>query len=119
MVSVITLQDRNGNGAERVALQKVRLHACDLYKVHLDSDTLLITDGDKNLCAAAKDAAAKDVRAAADDRNPDAHMALVGKAKSRGKKNNPFHIQTVNSFHSHLKTWMIRFHGVATKYLEN
>jgi transposase-like protein len=30
-----------------------------------------------------------------------------------------FHIQNVNAYHSRLKAWMDRFHGVATKYLEN
>ncbi|WDE09336.1 IS1595 family transposase [Thalassomonas viridans] len=30
-----------------------------------------------------------------------------------------FHIQNVNAYHSRLKAWMGRFHGVATKYLEN
>jgi len=30
-----------------------------------------------------------------------------------------FHIQNVNAYHSRLKAWMERFHGVATKYLEN
>ena len=30
-----------------------------------------------------------------------------------------FHIQNVNSYDSRLKGWMRRFHGVATKYLEN
>ncbi len=30
-----------------------------------------------------------------------------------------FHIQNVNAYDSRLKTWMIRFHGVATKYLKN
>ncbi len=29
-----------------------------------------------------------------------------------------FHIQNVNAYDSRLKTWMRRFHGVATKYLE-
>ena len=28
-----------------------------------------------------------------------------------------FHIQNVDAYDSRLKTWMIRFHGVATKYL--
>lgn len=28
-----------------------------------------------------------------------------------------FHIQNVNAYHQRLKTWMIRFRGVATKYL--
>ena len=30
-----------------------------------------------------------------------------------------FHIQNVNAYHSWLKTWMRRFHGVASKYLEH
>lgn len=30
-----------------------------------------------------------------------------------------FHIQNVNAYHSRLKDWMRRFHGVATKYLVN
>ena len=30
-----------------------------------------------------------------------------------------FHIQNVNAYHSRLKGWMYRFHGVATKYLHN
>ena len=28
-----------------------------------------------------------------------------------------YHIQNVNAYHSHLKPWMRRFNGVATKYL--
>jgi transposase-like protein/IS1 family transposase len=30
-----------------------------------------------------------------------------------------YHIQNVNNYHSRLKTWVRRFNGVATKYLEN
>ena len=30
-----------------------------------------------------------------------------------------FHIQNVNAYHSRLKTWMRRFNGVATKYLQS
>lgn len=30
-----------------------------------------------------------------------------------------FHIQNVNAYHSRLKEWLQRFHGVATKYLDN
>jgi hypothetical protein len=32
---------------------------------------------------------------------------------------NAFHVQNVNAYDSRLKTWMGRFHGVATKYLPN
>ena len=30
-----------------------------------------------------------------------------------------YHIQTVNACHSEFRTWMMRFQGVATKYLKN
>lgn len=30
-----------------------------------------------------------------------------------------FHIQNVNAYHSRLKGWIERFHGVATKYLDH
>jgi len=33
--------------------------------------------------------------------------------------NGVFHIQNVNAYDSRLKTWMRRFNGVATKYLDN
>lgn len=34
-------------------------------------------------------------------------------------KRGVYHIQHVNSYHNQLKGWMYRFHGVATKYLDN
>ena len=33
--------------------------------------------------------------------------------------NKIIHMNTINSFHSGLKKFMIRFNGVATKYLDN
>jgi hypothetical protein len=30
---------------------------------------------------------------------------------------NTFHIQNVNAYHSRLKEWMRRFHGVSTRWL--
>jgi transposase-like protein len=106
LVPVVTVRDRTGKGADRVAITNLRVHAHDLYHVHLSQDTLLITDGDTSLCAAAR------------DRNPEAHLDLPGK-ESRGCGASPFHIQTTNSFHSNLKSWVRRFNGVATKYLQN
>ena len=34
-------------------------------------------------------------------------------------KTGDFNIQRINSYHSHLKQWMLRFYGVASKYLNN
>lgn len=39
--------------------------------------------------------------------------------KTGKSKKGIFHVQHINSYHSILKTWIIRFHGVATKYLDN
>lgn len=48
------------------------------------------------------------------------YMALHHKEIKRGKhKEGIYHIQHINSLHSNLKRWMIRFNGVATKYLNN
>jgi len=30
-----------------------------------------------------------------------------------------FHVQNVNAYHHRFKSWLDRFHGVATKYLPN
>ena len=41
------------------------------------------------------------------------------KLKTGKSKLGIYHIQHINSFHSILKNWIRRFHGVATKYLNN
>jgi hypothetical protein len=30
-----------------------------------------------------------------------------------------WHVQNVNAYHSRLKAWIRKFHGVATRYLKN
>ena len=47
-----------------------------------------------------------------------AHRAINLSAGRRGIAG-VYHIQNVNAYDSRLKGWMHRFHGVATKYLEN
>lgn len=46
------------------------------------------------------------------------HVRLKGSIKQHVKKK-VYHIQNVNNLHSMLKKWMVRFDGVATKYLQN
>ncbi len=50
-----------------------------------------------------------------------AHMAdaCVNLSVGMGVVDDVLHIQNVNAYHSGLKGWMARFHGVATKYLPN
>ncbi|MFA9558757.1 IS1595 family transposase [Evansella sp. AB-rgal1] len=41
------------------------------------------------------------------------------KSSSKIRTKGIYHIQNVNSYHSRLKDWILRFRGVATKYLNN
>lgn len=59
----------------------------------------------------------------------DSHASYIKFAKNYGlehqriksgkHKEGIYHIQHINAFHSNLKNWIIRFKGVATKYLAN
>lgn len=44
------------------------------------------------------------------------HRPINGKKRLKGSI---YHINNINGYHSRLKTWMVRFKGVATKYLLN
>lgn len=44
---------------------------------------------------------------------------VVQARPGRRVREGAFHIQNVNAYHSRLKNWMARFHGVATRYLPN
>ena len=69
---------------------------------HLSEDCVLCTDGQKSynlLC---------------EDQNI-LHKVLSGHQVI----DKTFHINTVNAYHSRLKSWHQRFHGTATKYLAN
>ena len=70
-----------------------------LLQRHLEKDSILITDGNRtyrNL------------------NNVRLKSLKFGKPQSK-----VYHMNTINSFHSHLKKFMISFNGVATKYLDN
>lgn len=41
------------------------------------------------------------------------------KLKGDKEKEDIYHLQNVNSFHSHLKRWIRKFNGVSTKHLSN
>ena len=49
------------------------------------------------------------------------HITHVAVNLSKGQRiiNGAYHIQNVNAYHSRFKSWLDRFHGVATKYLPN
>ena len=45
-------------------------------------------------------------------------MDLIQLKSGKSKIGN-FHVQHINAYHSVLKTWIRRFNGVSTKYLNN
>ena len=72
-----------------------------VLKKHISSNTTLVTDGDPAYRRFATNAGINLVQVKA------------------GRAEGYYHIQTVNSYHSRLKAFMLRFKGVATKYLDN
>lgn len=101
-VPVLVVRDRSGAAAD-VLLDKLDApHVRLALEPLVDPDAVLCTDG-----AAVYRTFAKTTRIA--------HQALpLRRSRVRGA----FHIQHVNAYDSRLKGWMRRFHGVATRYLE-
>jgi len=72
-----------------------------VLKKHISSNSILVTDGDPAYRRFATNAGINLVQVKA------------------GRAEGYYHVQTVNSYHSRLKAFMVRFKGVATKYLDN
>jgi transposase-like protein len=105
-VCVLVARDRTGQTLQWVTgygqMTKAQLGAA-LQPV-LAPDVLLVTDGNPTYRAFAQDA----------DISHDAINLSKG-IRVKGA----VHIQNVNAYHSRLKQWTHRFHGVATHYLDN
>lgn len=103
-VPVLIARDRTGNTANfvlgAVTAQEIRT----ALRPILPADTVLCTDGGTALAAAARHL---DV-----EHRP---VNLSGGIRVQGA----WHVQNVNAYGSRFKSWMIRFKGVATKYLAN
>ncbi|HBR3960896.1 TPA: IS1595 family transposase, partial [Klebsiella pneumoniae] len=104
-VPVLTVRDRAKNTYEAI------LHDVTTETLHqelvgkLEKDSVLCSDGYKPYIALS-------------EKNDLIHKRLdvAGGIKVIDKV---FHIQNVNAYHSRLKLWIKRFHGVATKYLDH
>ena len=98
-ICVLTAIDRNKSSFTKpVGFGGLEKDDVMLLQRHLIKDSILITDGNRtyrNL----RDVKLKSLK--------------FGKLQSK-----VYHLNTINSFHSHLKKFMIRFNGVATKYLD-
>lgn len=71
----------------------------------LAADAVLVTDGNVSYESVAADLAVK-------------HEHFVSARVGKGGEG-AIHVQSVNRYDSTLKSWMVRFHGVASKYLAN
>jgi hypothetical protein len=106
LVSVLVACDRSGHEAEYIT--GMGPLSCrwlqDNFKQHLDDQVIFISDSAKSFTAFSQ-------------REKIEHITIN---LSQGqKKKGVYHIQNVNAYHSVLKNWIKRFHGVATKYLDH
>ncbi|WP_130609101.1 IS1595 family transposase [Cohnella abietis] len=106
-IAVVVAQDRNGNIiARKAGTGRVKAEEIDgAIGKYIHPSALLCTDTATNYKKFAK---IKGLQ----------HETVNERQKQR-VKNGIYHIQHVNNFHNRLKTWMERFQGVATKYLDN
>ncbi|MGV1080951.1 MAG: IS1595 family transposase [Candidatus Nanopelagicales bacterium] len=104
-IAVLVVRDRSGQTADfRVERLDAR-HITAVLRPLIAQDAILCTDGARVYQAFARLTGIT-------------HRAINVKQGIRVLEG-AFHIQNVNAYDSRLKGWMQRFHGVATKYLEN
>lgn len=105
-ICVLVARDRTGQTLDFVTgkgpVSKAQLHTC-LPPV-LDEDILLVSDANASYRYFAQEAGIS-------------HEPINLSTGSRIK--GAFHVQNVNAYHSRLRHWIHRFHGVATHYLPN
>jgi len=104
-IAVLVVRDRSGQTAD-FRLENIDApHIAAVLAPLVDKDAILCTDG-----AVVYQKVARDMGVAHRAINVQQGIRVIDGA---------FHIQNVNAYDSRLKEWMRRFHGVATKYLEN
>jgi len=103
-IPVLVVRDRHGATAD-FQLSGVGMAQMEpVLQPLLAPDVILCTDGASAYALVAR------------------HLGLAHHAVNPGRgfrTQGPYHIQNVNAYDSRLKGWMQRFHGVATRYLEN
>ena len=104
-IPVLVVRDRSGQTADFQLSVLDAVHVCEKLEPLVDRDAILCTDS-----ASVYAVFARTTGIAHRTINVRRGMRVVGGV---------FHIQNVNAYYSRLKSWMRRFHGVATQYLEN
>lgn len=103
-IPVLVLRDRSGATTDFVLVKNDRISVQEVLPQALAADAVLCTDGSGMLAAAAKALGIEH------------HAVNISKGE---RKRGAWHIQNVNAYHSRFKTWMRRFNGVASSYLES
>ena len=104
LMPVLVARDRSGATADFLLEAVSKACLSQALKPRIQSDAILCTDGSAAMAAAARELGVQ-------------HEAVNRSAGERVR--GPWHIQNANAYHSRLKSWMARFKGVATSYLEN
>ena len=104
-VAVLVVRERSGQTADFRLDNVDAAHITTVLRPLIDPDAILCTDG-----AGIYQKVARTIGVT--------HRAVNVKKGIR-VVDGAFHIQNVNAYDSRLKQWMQRFHGVATRYLEN
>jgi transposase-like protein len=102
-VPVLIARDRTKATTDQILPDRSEKSVTEVLKPVVAQDAVLVTDGDKAFGAFADNA----------------KILHIGLVASKGEHSyEEFHFQNVNAYTSGLKCWMIRFKGVATKYLD-
>ena len=104
LIPILVARDRSGATADFLLDAVSKSCMSQALKPRIHSDAILCTDGSAAMAAAAHELHLH-------------HEAVNLRAGERVR--GPWHIQNVNAYHGRLKSWIARFHGVATSYLEN
>ena len=104
LVPVLVARDRSGQTADFILQADTCRQAADKLRPVMAPDATLCTEGDATMCATARRLGIE-------------HHAVRVSAGIR--VDGPWHVQNVNAYHSRLKSWLRRFKGVSTRYLDS
>ena len=116
--AVLVARDRSGNTMDAILFKSNQNTLAEVMVPVVDEDALLCSDKKTSYRAFAKKYhfTLETINASAKDKQVKDLRSTSLTAYVREKI---YHIQNVNAYDSRLKTWVKRFNGVATKYLES
>ncbi|WP_372882499.1 IS1595 family transposase [Psychromonas sp.] len=104
-VAVLVARDRQQQTFDKRLVSATGESLFQLLKNHIDKDSVICSDGFRTYGVLA--------------RKLNMEHKSINLTRGIRVREKVFHIQNVNSYHGRLHSWMQRFHGVATKYLDN